>query len=434
VEQDIGGACHTHPAGAGAGRARRAGVAALLGALSVGLAAGPAAGDPSSDKRRVDQQLAQVRARYEGADAAVRGAMQAYAAAAAELPAATARLADARGSVAARQADAGQAHRDVLAAAVAQRAADQRAGQAAARVQAARAEVSGLVTAAYKGSGLLALAALVAARSPAELADRIGYIDQVARGRRAALDQFLVARSVAGTDLAVAADARRRAEVAERAVGQALAAALAAQARAEQAQGEVATLVHRRAAAVRIADAHRAEVLARYRALRAESDRITAQLRAFGARDRRRGGSGPATGGPGAALALPIHGVKTSDFGMRYDPYYHVWQLHAGVDLAAPGGTPIHAAAAGRVVRAGWDGGYGNYTCLYHGAYRGSGVSTCYGHQSRILVRTGEWVARGQTIGLVGSTGAATGAHLHFEVRLDGRPVQPLDWLPACLC
>jgi murein DD-endopeptidase MepM/ murein hydrolase activator NlpD len=126
--------------------------------------------------------------------------------------------------------------------------------------------------------------------------------------------------------------------------------------------------------------------------------------------------------------------VKTSGFGMRYDPYYRVWQLHAGVDLAAPGGTPIYAAGPGRVVRAGWAGGYGNYTCLYHGLYRGRGISTCYGHQSRILVHVGQAVRRGQLIGLVGTTGASTGYHLHFEVRVDGTPVQPLDWLPGCLC
>jgi murein DD-endopeptidase MepM/ murein hydrolase activator NlpD len=131
---------------------------------------------------------------------------------------------------------------------------------------------------------------------------------------------------------------------------------------------------------------------------------------------------------------MPVRGVKTSNFGMRYDPYYHVWQLHAGVDFAAPGGTPIYAAGPGRVVRTGWAGGYGNYTCIYHGLYRGHGISTCYGHQSRILVHVGQTVSRGQLIGLVGTTGASTGYHLHFEVRVDGTPVQPLDWLPGCLC
>ncbi|MFE9690237.1 peptidoglycan DD-metalloendopeptidase family protein [Micromonospora sp. NPDC005806] len=131
----------------------------------------------------------------------------------------------------------------------------------------------------------------------------------------------------------------------------------------------------------------------------------------------------------GGRLGRPLAGRLTSRFGVRFDPYYHVWQLHPGVDLAAPAGTPIVAAMDGRVSRAGWYGGYGNYTCVDHGRAEGQRLSTCYGHQSRLLVSPGQRVRAGQVIGLVGSTGAATGPHLHFEVRLGGRPVNPLPWL-----
>jgi murein DD-endopeptidase MepM/ murein hydrolase activator NlpD len=131
---------------------------------------------------------------------------------------------------------------------------------------------------------------------------------------------------------------------------------------------------------------------------------------------------------------MPVHGWKSSDFGERYDPYYGVWQLHAGTDFAAGGGTPIHAAAGGRVIQAGWSGGYGNYTCINHGQFEGHGFATCYGHQSAILVRVGEYVTRGEMIGRVGTTGASTGYHLHFETRFDGVPKNPLRYLPPCLC
>ena len=131
---------------------------------------------------------------------------------------------------------------------------------------------------------------------------------------------------------------------------------------------------------------------------------------------------------------MPVNGWKSSDFGMRFDPFYQVWQLHAGVDFAAPGGAPIWAVESGNVFRAGWNGGYGNYTCIYHGTYQGQGFATCYAHQSQILVSVGQQVQRGQVVGLVGTTGASTGTHLHFEVRLDGNPVDPVPWLPACLC
>ncbi|WP_319460258.1 M23 family metallopeptidase [Micromonospora sp. RTP1Z1] len=136
-----------------------------------------------------------------------------------------------------------------------------------------------------------------------------------------------------------------------------------------------------------------------------------------------------ATAAGGGKLGRPLRGRLTSRFGTRFDPYFHVWQLHPGVDLAAPVGTPIVAAADGRVARAGWYGGYGNYTCLDHGRADGQRLSTCYGHQSKLLVSPGQRVRAGQVIGLVGSTGASTGPHLHFEVRLGGRAVDPLPWL-----
>ncbi|WP_309227463.1 M23 family metallopeptidase [Micromonospora thermarum] len=131
----------------------------------------------------------------------------------------------------------------------------------------------------------------------------------------------------------------------------------------------------------------------------------------------------------GGRLSSPLSGRLTSRFGTRFDPYYHVWQLHAGIDLAAATGTPILAAAGGRVTRAGWYGGYGNYTCIDHGRADGQRLSTCYGHQSKLLVSPGQQVRAGQVIGRVGSTGASTGPHLHFEVRLGGRPVDPLPWI-----
>jgi murein DD-endopeptidase MepM/ murein hydrolase activator NlpD len=131
----------------------------------------------------------------------------------------------------------------------------------------------------------------------------------------------------------------------------------------------------------------------------------------------------------GGRLGRPLSGRLTSKYGTRFDPYYHVWQLHAGVDLAAPIGTPILAAAGGRVSRAGWYGGYGNYTCIDHGRADRQRLSTCYGHQSKLLVSPGQRIRAGQVIGLVGSTGASTGPHLHFEVRLGGRPVDPLPWI-----
>jgi len=99
--------------------------------------------------------------------------------------------------------------------------------------------------------------------------------------------------------------------------------------------------------------------------------------------------------------------------------------MHEGIDIAAPTGTPIRAAAGGTVISAGWLGGYGNLTVIDHGG----GVSTAYGHQSAFAVGGGQAVAQGQVIGYVGSTGHSTGPHLHFEVRINGSAVDPMGYL-----
>jgi murein DD-endopeptidase MepM/ murein hydrolase activator NlpD len=118
-------------------------------------------------------------------------------------------------------------------------------------------------------------------------------------------------------------------------------------------------------------------------------------------------------------LIWPVSGPVTSPFGYRWG------RLHAGIDIGVGYGTPIHAAASGTVVLAGWTGGYGNYTCIDHGG----GMATCYAHQSSYAVSSGAQVSQGQVIGYVGNTGHSFGAHLHFEVRINGNPVDPLGYL-----
>ena len=128
--------------------------------------------------------------------------------------------------------------------------------------------------------------------------------------------------------------------------------------------------------------------------------------------------AGPIKQGSGQ-LIWPINGTFTSPFGTRWG------RLHAGIDVGAAEGTPIRAADSGRVVIAGWTGGYGNYTCIQH---TGS-LSSCYAHQSRLGTSAGASVSQGQVMGYVGNTGNSFGAHLHFEVRINGSPVDPMGYL-----
>ncbi|WP_234030279.1 M23 family metallopeptidase [Erythrobacter mangrovi] len=119
---------------------------------------------------------------------------------------------------------------------------------------------------------------------------------------------------------------------------------------------------------------------------------------------------------------LPLAGARvTSGFGMRYHPILGETRFHAGIDLAAPMGTPVVATSSGRVASAGWRGNYGILVALSHGG----SVETRYAHLSAVAVRPGQTVEAGQVIGYVGSTGRSTGPHLHYETRVSGRPANP---------
>jgi len=156
------------------------------------------------------------------------------------------------------------------------------------------------------------------------------------------------------------------------------------------------------------------------KALESASAILAAKLRA-GEAQASGAASGSATEAPsGSGFIWPVSAPITSPFGMRWGT------LHPGIDLGAPFGTPIHAAGTGTVVWCGWMSGYGNLVMIDHH----NGLATAYGHQSRIAVSCNQQVTAGEVIGYVGSTGFSTGPHLHFEVRLNGTPVDPLGYLP----
>lgn len=123
---------------------------------------------------------------------------------------------------------------------------------------------------------------------------------------------------------------------------------------------------------------------------------------------------------------MPTQGWLSSAFSsMRTHPILHMARPHEGIDVSAPMGSPIEAPAAGVVIDAGWETGYGNTITINHGF----GIVTKFAHASKLLVKTGQRVSRGQRIALVGNSGLATGPHLHYEVHVNGRPVDPLKYV-----
>jgi murein DD-endopeptidase MepM/ murein hydrolase activator NlpD len=124
----------------------------------------------------------------------------------------------------------------------------------------------------------------------------------------------------------------------------------------------------------------------------------------------------------------PVMGILRSGVGIRSNPFGGSGlETHKGQDISAPKGTPVKATADGNVVIAGWLKGYGWVVYIDHG----NGISTRYGHLSRIDVTVGQMLKQGEQLGLVGSTGRSTGPHLHYEVRINGQPTSPLQYLPA---
>ena len=124
-------------------------------------------------------------------------------------------------------------------------------------------------------------------------------------------------------------------------------------------------------------------------------------------------------------FAFPSNAPTSSPFGWRVHPILGYRRFHAGLDFAASYGSTIRAADSGTVIFAGWYGGYGRTVIINHGG----GITTLYGHASELYVSEGQTVQRGQAIASVGSTGLSTGPHLHFEVRRNGTPVNPADYL-----
>ncbi len=127
----------------------------------------------------------------------------------------------------------------------------------------------------------------------------------------------------------------------------------------------------------------------------------------------------------GVPTLWPVRGLVTSPFGVRTSPYGEGREMHPGIDISAQYGLPVTAAGNGEVIFAGRDPGYGGLVIVDHGGR----LDTLYGHLSALYVREGQQVHRGQAIGAVGATGRATGAHLHYEVRVNGAPVDPRRYL-----
>lgn len=402
----------------------------------------PVYADPGGDKSKVDKQLSEAQATLEFATAKAQEAVTAFNSANSQLPAAEQAVSQAQGRVIAAQVEAREAQRAAEEAQADLDKAQSHYDEAELGVKDERDVFDGFVRESYEGGYYMTAAAVLAVEGPEELVAALEYLDTLAAKRDNAVSDMKRVRVEIAEEKAAVTGKKREVDQKNEIAQQALAESEEEQAAAQAAEQNVKSLVSQRDEAKNVAEQERDKSQQQYDDLQAESERLAEELRAIQEQQRQQREqnakpnqppqAAPPNGGDGR-LMKPVKGYKSSDFGQRYDPYYNRWQLHAGTDFAAPGGAPIYAASDGTVVRAGWNGGYGNYTCIYHGEVdkngRTVGLATCYAHQSSIGVSKGEAVNKGEIIGKVGTTGASTGNHLHFEVRLNGSPVNPVGWL-----
>jgi murein DD-endopeptidase MepM/ murein hydrolase activator NlpD len=282
---------------------------------------------------------------------------------------------------------------------------------------------------------------VLTSQDPTELTGQLNSVQNVIDKESVVLDRLEASRAlltvqeqeVAAAKAQVADEREAAAENLERKQG--------LEAQAEAAEVSVANLVQLRSEAQQEAAKAQAADLAQLRNLERERDRIAAVLKRRADEARRRAAAAAARagvaapvvgdGGPVASngfLNYPVEGPVTSPFGWRTHPIYGYRSLHDGIDFGAGCGTPIRAAASGRVMEEYFQTAWGNRIIIDHGFHRGVGLATISNHLSGYAVSTGASVKRGQIIGYVGTTGWSTGCHLHYTVLQNGTPVNPLNW------
>jgi len=256
---------------------------------------------------------------------------------------------------------------------------------------------------------------LIEAGGYEELVDRTEYLNRINGLDEAVVARVRDLRDQVKRTVARLRSARDRIEAARDAIAAEERALADARAAVQRRQASLVSVRRRREAALREVSSAESDLEGSVAAIQAE---LAATLQASASAPLP---AGPIRHGSGQFI-WPVNGPVVSGFGMRWG------RMHEGIDIAVPAGTPIRAAAAGTVVLQqgeGESGGYGNFTCLDHGG----GLQTCYAHQSSFAAGAGQSVSQGDVIGYVGCTGHCFGDHLHFEVRVNGAPTDPLGYL-----
>lgn len=409
------------------GMDRRALAAVLLGVL---LVAAPAAGDPGTEKARVDERLGELRERIGEAGQQTGVLTSELASLSAQVRAAESRIAAEEASLAALEAELAQRR-------AALEALERRIAEQTARLvvlgrqhEVAVDVLERRVREIYMSDSPDLLSFLVGSSSFTDVLDNIEVLQRIGRQ-----DERILERVAAAERALRELRAQTRSDRAEAAETARLVAARTEEQRSVRNQvvasrDALAGAEREKAAALASVRIDKAHFLEEAEELEGESRELAAKIAAAQAAQAAAQASSsapaaaPATPPPAqvpsaSGFIWPVNGTFVSGFGMRWG------RMHQGVDITAPHGTPVVAVAAGTVLEAGWHGGFGNLVVVDHGG----GLTTYYAHNSAFAVSAGQAVTQGQVIAFVGSTGNSSGPHVHLEVHVNGTPVDPMGYL-----
>jgi murein DD-endopeptidase MepM/ murein hydrolase activator NlpD len=394
--------------------------AIALTVLGLAVAAAPAAGDVYTRKHQVDARIAALHARIAQTHARVQALSSEIDSVTGRIHALESRVGDVSARLATLQADLALHQRKLGRLQALFHLETQRYFFLRRQYNLSVQRLSTRLVEVYEQGDVDTLDVILSAESLGDLIDGIDYLDQIG-----AQDRHIATSVGHAKDAAHAARERTRKV---RAVVAAETRAVAV--RTEQVrqvrdqlvsnrQALISSRSSKRVSLAKLSSSERQEV-GEAQALEQTSAALTAQIQAAQSSTASAYSASTArTSHSSSGFIWPVSGPVVSGFGMRWG------RMHTGIDIAVGYGTPIHAAAAGRVIYAGWMDGYGNLVFIDHGG----GISTGYAHQSSIAVSNGQTVSQGQVIGYVGCTGHCFGPHLHFEVRVNGSPVDPLGYL-----
>jgi murein DD-endopeptidase MepM/ murein hydrolase activator NlpD len=343
----------------------------------------------------------------------------------ADLVVAQTALQDARDQLEQAKATDEAAQTELEASVLAEQRAIRDLGAVESRIGVREQDLGRLARSAYQSNGAMGEWAIVlSSTTPNQLADRLAFLQSVGSAGNAVLADLREDRADLANAQATMTAARQRQEDARAAAATALLAVSNKEAMARAAEQQVNAVVAARAAAFKAAKKAALEDQRQYQLLVAYSGALEARIVDLAAKLAKKPNPPQGTG----EMVRPGLGVVTSPYGPRFHPILHYVKIHTGIDFAAADGI-AYAADDGVVLLTEFNTAYGNMTVIDHGTVGGLRITTLYAHQAAVGVKPGDRVVKGQAIGVIGSTGYATGPHLHFEVRIDGEPIDPAPFL-----